>query len=224
MQVIFGYEAEVFGQNGEKCLVFFEDVEGGEGVDGGEGTDDGAGGEGVEEGFDVELDVFVLDGFDGFGVDDTGAVVGQFDGFVVRDLFYLDGIGEVFGVGIEKSGNVFPDGHALGIETVGEYRGTVVAAFAAEGGGVAVGTAGNEALGDDEGLGAELGGVDVALGSGEVDIAFAVLVVGVDKGADVYPLVVEADAVEIVADDGGGDEFTVADGLAVVEVVVGGGK
>ena len=90
LEVVFGDEAKVFGEDGEERLVVFEDVEGCEGLDGGEGTDDGTGCVGIEEGFDVELDILVLDGFNGFGVYDTGTVVGQFDGFVVGDLFYLD--------------------------------------------------------------------------------------------------------------------------------------
>ena len=224
LEVVFGNEAEVFGQDGEKGLVALEDVEGCEGTDGGEGTDDGAWGMGVEERADVKLDIFVLDGFDGFGVDDAGTVVGQFDGFVVGDLLYFDCVGEVFGVRVEESGDVFPDGHAFGIEAVGQDGGAVVAAFAAEGGGVAIGAASNEALGDDDGV---LGNgqdeaVGVALGGSKVNDAFAVLVVGGYDLADIYPLVCETDGVEEVTDDGGGDKFTETDGLAVVEIVGGG--
>ena len=150
LQVVFSNEAEVFGQNGEEGLVVFEDIKGCEGSDGGEGSNDRTRSLGIEEGFDMELDILVLDGFDGLGMDDTGTVIGQFDGFVVGDLLYLDSVGEVFRVGVEESGYVFPNGHAFGIEAVGEDRGTVVAAFAAKGGCVAVGTTGYEALGDDE--------------------------------------------------------------------------
>ena len=62
----------------------------------------------------------------------------------------------------------------------------------------------------------------VLQGRVEIDNAFAVLVIGADDTAYIYPLVCEPDAVEIVADDGGGDKFAKADDLAVVEVVVGG--
>ena len=85
------------GTNCSSILVVFEDIKGCEGSDGGEGSNDRTRSLGIEEGFDVELDVLVLDGFDGLGMDDTGTVVGQLDGFVVGDLLPVVG-GGVFDV------------------------------------------------------------------------------------------------------------------------------
>lgn len=225
LQVVLRNETEVLGQDGKEGLVFLEDVEGREGTDGGERPDDGARGIGVEEGFDVELYVLVLDRLDSFGVDDAGTIVGQLDGFVVGDLLYLDGVGKVFGVGVEEAGDVFPDGHAVGVEAVGQDGGAIVAAFTPEGGGVAVGTAGNETLGDDKpGAVGQQHDTGIAAGGGEVDKAFAVLVVGPDDLPDVDPPVFKADTIQVVADNGGGDEFAKTNGLAVVVIVCGRGE
>ena len=73
-------------------------------------------------------------------------------GFTVlgRYLGNLDGVCEEFGVSVEESGHVFPDGNTLGIEAVGEDGGRVVGTLAAEGGGLVIDGATNESLRQDD--------------------------------------------------------------------------
>ena len=60
------------------------------------------------------------------------------------------------------------------------------------------------------------------LGKLKVHDALTVVVIGADDLANVDPQVADTNGVEIVADDGGGDELTETDCLVIVVVVVGG--
>ena len=90
---------------------------------------------------------------------------------------------------------------------------------------MSVGTAGNETLGDDKpGTVGQQHGTGIAAGGGEVDKAFAVLVVGPDDLPDVDPPVFKTYTIQVVADNGGGDEFAKTNCLAVVVIVCGRGE
>ena len=69
----------------------------------------------VQEGFHVEGDLFVLDRFYGFRMNDFCPEMGQLDGLFVGHpadhlCFFI-----FFRVGIHHSRHVFPDRHVLGI-------------------------------------------------------------------------------------------------------------
>lgn len=204
----------------EEELVLFENDDGGK-VPDGLVVDDGAGQVFIQEAFYVEWNVFVLEGFDGFWVNDLGAVVGHFDNFFVVEFADDFGMGEYFWVGVHDAFNIFPDGEGGGIEEVGEDGGGVVAAFAAEGGAFVFCGATDEALGDEHAIVVEQGahlGFDAFAGVVVVDVGIAVGVVCAEDVAYVDPGVRDFGMVEVGADDGGGEQFADADYLVVIVV------
>lgn len=226
LQIVFGNEREILGVDGNEGLVVFEDIKRSFGIDGGEWANDGAFGSGVDERLDVEANVLVLNGFDCFGVDDRSSVVGKFDGFVERYLVDLDGVVEVFWVGVEESRYIFPNGHGLGIHAEREDGCRIVGTFTTKScGGVGFG-ASDETLGDDNwltvGIGLEEGREDgLCLVESEipVDVTFAIVMVGTDDRAHVNPMTINIERADEVCHDGSGDEFAKRDNLVVVEIV-----
>ena len=224
LEIVLGDEGEILGHDGEENLVILKDIERCLGQDGVERADDGAFALGGDERLDEETDALVLERFDSFWVDDAGSVVGELNGLVVWYLRDTYGVGEEFRVGVEETVHILPNGETFGVETIGEYRGGVVAALAAEGGGEAVVVGGDKALGYNEGEASEGIGerLRIELGLRPIHISIAVVVVGRDDRADIDPLVGHSQKVKVFADDGSRDKFAERNRLVVVEIVVGG--
>ena len=224
LEIVLGDEGEILGHDGEENLVILKDIERCLRQDGVEGPDDGAFALGEDEGLDEEANTLVLKRFDGFRVDDASTVVGELNGLVVRYLCDANSIVKELRVGVEEAVHILPDGETFGVETIGEYRGGVVATLAAECSGETLVVGGDKTLGYNERRGIEERSerLRIELGLRPIHISIAVVVVGRDDRADIDPLVGHSQKVKVFADDGSRDKFAERNRLVVVEIVVGG--
>ncbi len=124
-QVILRDKGKVLGRNGQQGLIVFKN-ESGKQTESFCRGDFRAGSFGVEEGAYAEGDVFVLERFDGFGMDDGGSVVRQFDGVRVGQAREELGIRETFRIGVQYTRNIFPDGYFFRVERMSKYGGGIV--------------------------------------------------------------------------------------------------
>ena len=95
---------------------------------------------------------------------------------------------EITRVGIEYPRNVFPDGYALGTQTVGKNSSRIVGALAAKSSGEKVSIATQKALCDIEQRLVDII-ADIGLCFFPIDTCIAVVAIRFDEVAHIYPIV-----------------------------------
>ena len=185
--------------------------------------DDRSGEGGVEEAFYQERDVFILERFDGFGMDDLCAIIGHFDDLVVVELAEDDGVRELSRVRIHNAFNIFPDRQAFGIEHGGENGGGIIAAFTAKRRAFVIRSGADESLGHDHLCGLEERQdllVDLLFGVFPVDDGVTEIGIRAEDIPDVDPLVIDPGFGEVGADDRSGQQLANTDDLVIIVIVI----
>ena len=77
----------------------------------------------------TKRDVFILERFDCFRMNDCSAVISELDCIVIADLFKLHWILRITRIGTKNSRDIFPNNHFFCIQTIRKDSGSIIWSF-----------------------------------------------------------------------------------------------